>query len=274
MKKRISFTKMTGAGNDFVIIEATKGLTLKKIGQNICHRTDGIGADGLLVLDKSKKADYRMRIINADGSEAEMCGNGVRCLAAYIVKNKKPKKKFFTIETIAGIILAQAKGEVANVRLSPPKGYKPRIPLNINKQKINVDYIDTGVPHVVVFVDGLPKINVKDIGRVIRFHKKFSPRGTNVNFVEQLKSNFVQVRTYERGVEDETRACGTGSVAVGIIASLKSNPDLKNTGNSSVKVKTASGEILNIRFSIENKKIKDVWLNGSAKFIAKGEYYV
>ena len=212
---------MTGAGNDFIVIEARKGLNYKKLAVKMCDRTNGIGADGLLILDKSKKADYRMRIVNADSSEAEMCGNGARCMASYIARHKTNKHKLFSMETMAGIILGEARGELANVRLSDPKNYKPEIPLTINKQKIHVHFIDTGVPHTIVYVDGLKNINVSGIGKVIRFHKKFTPRGTNVNFVEQLKGDLVAVRTYERGVEDETKACGTGSVAAAIISYLK-----------------------------------------------------
>lgn len=272
--KSISFTKMTGAGNDFIVIEAKKGLNYKKLAVKMCERTNGIGADGLLILDKSKKADYKMRIINADNSEAEMCGNGARCIAAYIARHKTHKKKLFSIETMAGIIIGEAKGELANVRLSNPKNYKPEIPLTINNQKIHVHYIDTGVPHTIVYVDGLKNINVSGIGRVIRFHEKFAPRGTNVNFVEQFKSDLVAVRTYERGVEDETKACGTGSVAAAIISYLKSHPKLSNKKNALMYVLTVSGKILRITFNICNNNISDVWLLGSAKFIAEGKYYL
>ncbi len=209
---------MAGAGNDFVIVEAPFKADAKKLTTKVCDRTNGIGADGLLILDKSKKADYRMRIINADGSEAEMCGNGARCIASYIVKEKHPKKKLFSIETLAGIIMAEAKGEVARVRLSDPTDYRPNVHLNISGRKIHVHYIDTGVPHTIIFVDDLASINVNKIGAAVRYHKDFKPRGTNANFVEQLGENLVEVRTYERGVEDETKACGTGSVAAGLIA--------------------------------------------------------
>ena len=152
---------MAGAGNDFLVLESKKGINYKRLAVKMCDRTNGVGADGLLVLDKSKKTDYRMRIINADGSEAEMCGNGARCMAAYIAKYKKPKKKLFGMETIAGIISGEAKGEIANVKLSVPVGYKPEIPLTINGKKIHVHYIDTGVPHTLVYVDKLENINVR-----------------------------------------------------------------------------------------------------------------
>lgn len=270
----ILFTKMVGAGNDFVVIDAQRSLNYKKLAIKMCHRTEGIGADGLLVLEKSSSSDYKMRIFNPDGSEAEMCGNGIRCLSAYIVKNNKPQKKIFSIETLSGTILAEAKGEIACVRLSPPCDYTPDIPIKILNRQMVVHYIDTGVPHVVIFVDGLNNIDVKKIGPLIRFHRRFSPRGTNVNFVEQLKKDLVAIRTYERGVEDETRACGTGSVASAIISYLKSNPQLTNGKDAYMKVLTKSGEILCVNFHTNNNSISDVWLKGSAKFVAEGRYFL
>ena len=271
--RKIPFIKMAGAGNDFLVIHATKNLDYKKLAQAACDRTNGIGADGILVLDKSPRADYKMRIINSDGSEAEMCGNGARCIAAYIMAKRKPKKKLFSLETLAGIILAEAKGEMAHVRLSEPTGYRPDVELEVNGKKLRVPYIDTGVPHTIVYVDGLQDIDVNKIGRTIRYHEIFAPRGTNVDFVEQIDKNFVELRTYERGVEGETKACGTGAVASAIVTYLKSHPQLSDIKNAKVKVKTASGEILQITFDIINGQIKNVWLKGSAKFIAKGEYY-
>ena len=271
--KTIKFTKMAGAGNSFIIIENPE-VNLRKLVINICSPKTGFATDGLLILDKSKKADYRMRILNADGSEAEMCGNGARCLAAYIAREKKPKKKRFAIETLAGTLLAEAKGEIANIRLSDPKYYSPDIPLFVNGRTLHVDYIDTGVPHAVVYVDGLDAIDVEAIGREIRNHIHFRPRGTNVDFVEQIKTNHIKVRTFERGVEGETLACGTGSVAAAITTFLKASPKVTRKTGILVKVLTLSQETLEVTFSIAGKKISDVWLKGSAKFIAKGEYYV
>ena len=264
---------MAGAGNDFVVIDAQNGLNYKALTIKVCDRTEGIGADGLLVLEKSRKADYRMRILNADGSEAQMCGNGVRCLASYVVRNKKPKKKLFSIETLAGIILAQAQGEIANVRLSDPKDYEPDIPLTIHGRNIHVHYLNTGVPHTIIFVDQLEKIDVSQIGSLIRYHRRFQPRGTNANFVEQLGPSLVSVRTYERGVEDETKACGTGSVACAIVGYLKSHPRVQNQQKAAMKVKTRGGEILEVTFDIDKGRVSNVWLKGSAKFIAEGKYY-
>jgi len=199
-QKFISFEKMAGAGNDFLILEAKKGLNYKKLAPKMCGRTNGVGADGLIIIDRSRKSDYKMRIINADGSEAEMCGNGARCVAAYIVRHKNLRKKRFTIETLAGELLAEAKDQTANVRLSDPTDYKTNVPVTLADRKINVQYIDTGVPHAVIYVEGLEHIDVNGIGALVRYHQKFKPRGANVNFVEQINPQLVAARTYERGV--------------------------------------------------------------------------
>ncbi len=265
---------MAGAGNDFIIVEApVEGVRLKRLAIQVCDRTNGIGADGLLVLDKSKKADYKMRIINADGSIAEMCGNGARCMASYIAQYKKPKKKLFNMETLAGLVLGEAAGEIANVRLSNPVNYKPDIPIVLMGRKISVHYINTGVPHTIVYVDDLANIDVAKIGHIIRHHDEFEPRGCNVNFVEQINQNTVSARTYERGVEDETKACGTGSVAAAIISYLKANLIVVNKSNARMKVKTTGGETLEVTFDVKEGKISNVWLKGSAKFIASGKFY-
>lgn len=265
---------MAGAGNDFLMLEAKKGLNYKKLAPKMCDRTNGVGADGLIILDRSKKNDYKMRIINADGSEAEMCGNGARCLAAYVVKHKKPRKARFTVETMAGELLAEAKGEIANVRLSDPQGYRTNIPLKLKDRNVNVQYIDTGVPHAVVYVEGLENIDVNGIGPLIRYHDAFKPRGTNVNFVEQIDPQLVAARTYERGVEGETRACGTGSVACALVSYRLANPGTADKKGARMKVLTASGETLTVKFDLNNGVMSNVWLKGSAKFIAKGEYYL
>lgn len=272
--KKLNFTKMAGAGNDFIVIDAQPGINYTKLTKDVCDRTNGIGADGLLILDKSSKADYKMRIINADGSEAEMCGNGARCMAAYIVANRKPKKKLFTMDTLAGIVEGEAKGEVAVVHLSNPKDYKASVTIKVNDRDLHVSYVDTGVPHTIVFVDELSKIDVKALGEIIRYHDQFKPRGTNVNFVEQENEGLVSARTYERGVEDETKACGTGSVAAAIVSYLKANPGVKDKKGAKMNVRTTGGEILEVTFDLKAGAVSNVWLKGSARFIAKGEYYL
>ncbi|HQO58050.1 MAG TPA: diaminopimelate epimerase [Candidatus Omnitrophota bacterium] len=275
-QKIINFIKMSGAGNDFLVLEAVKGLPLKKLARAMCDRTNGIGADGLLILGPSRKAEYRMRIINADGSEAEMCGNGARCLAAYIARYKREGRgqATFTIETLAGILDAEAREEQARVRLSPPSDYRPDIALMVNKRRVIVQYIDTGVPHIIIYVDHLKDIDVNRIAPAFRYHKKFMPRGTNVNFVEQLKPGLVGIRTYERGVEAETKACGTGSVAAALVTFMKTHPGDDNITGASMNVLTQSGEVLNVIFDMARGQFKNVYLKGSAHFIAQGQFFV
>ncbi len=279
--QKIPFVKMVGAGNDFIIIDPQPNLDYIKFTQAVCDRHSGIGADGVLISEKSTTSDYRMRIINADGSEAEMCGNGARCLAAYIVANAKPTKKLFGMETLAGEVLAEVNGEEVRVRLSDPKDYMPALNITIAGQKMRIDFIDTGVPHTIVFVEGLQEVDVNSLGRLIRNHPRFSPRGTNVNFAEiaspeggKSGNSMVAVRTYERGVEAETLACGTGSVAAALIAYLHTHPTVKEQQGAQMKVLPASKEVLEVTFDLhEGIKIDNVWLKGTAKVIAKGDYY-
>lgn len=260
--KKIKFTKMVGSGNDFVVISGKPAGNLPRLARILCNRKFGIGADGLLLLDKCRNADLRMRIFNADGSEAEMCGNGSRC-AAFLSGKAKVK-----LLTLAGIINAEVYGSRVKVQLTTPKDIKLDIPLIAGDRLVKVNFINIGVPHVVIFVNGIDGINVKHIGCSIRNHKLFSPRGTNVNFVEEVGKNLIRIRTYERGVEDETLACGTGSTAAALIFALKNNLD------NLIRVQTQSNETLKITFQKEDGEFRKVWLEGSVGIVYKGEYYV
>jgi diaminopimelate epimerase len=260
--RKFNFTKMVASGNDFIVIKDKLSGNLSALAKELCDRRFGIGADGLLILEKSKKADLRMRIFNADGSEAEMCGNGARCAALFSGKSK------FRLVTSAGVINAQVCGKRAKVQITQPKGIKLDIPIKVSGRLIKVNFINTGVPHTVVFVNGINAIDVRQIGASIRNHAKFRPAGTNVNFVEVKGPNTIRIRTYERGVEDETLACGTGSAASTLIFALKNNLD------GLVKVETQSGEVLKVYFQRVNYKFSNVWLEGSARIVYKGEYYV
>lgn len=265
--KKINFTKMVGAGNDFIIIDfrisyIVYRTSLNKLARILCQRRTGVGADGLLVLEKSRKADFRMRIFNADGSEAEMCGNGLRCAALFANKSKKNLK----IETMAGIYRAEITGRnKVKIKMEEPKGLKLDISIAVNGRKIKANYVDTGVPHAVIFVQGLKKIDIDSIGRNIRYHKRFKPRGANADFVEIIDDKNINMRTYERGVEGETLACGTGAVASAIISAKGSR--LKAVA---INVHTKGG-ILKVYFKNMGSKIKDVYLEGEAKIIYKGE---
>jgi diaminopimelate epimerase len=274
MKKIIDFYKMVAAGNDFVVVGEhlqAGSRELAELARNMCDRKYGIGADGILLIEKSKKADAKMRIFNADGSEAEMCGNGARCSALLTKEKTKSKKsKIIKIETKAGIIESEVNKENVKIKLTAPSGTKLNIPIKINNRTLKVNFVNTGVPHAVIFVEGLDKIEVDRLGRIIRYHPEFAPKGANVNFVEVLNDDFIKVRTYERGVEAETLACGTGSSASAIITGIRQ----KKTGDKRIGVQTKSGEILKVYIEQENNKFKNVWLEGRAKLVYKGRYYV
>lgn len=260
--KKLNFTKMVGSGNDFILIKDKIRGNLSAQAKLLCGRKFGIGADGLLLISKCKGADFCMRIFNADGSEAEMCGNGARCAALFSGKKKSK------ICTLAGVVNAEVFGRLVKIQVSAVKDIKLDIPLAVGGRRIKVNFINTGVPHVVIFVNGIEAINVTQIGRNIRYHKKFAPAGTNVNFVEVKNNNLIRIRTYERGVEEETLACGTGSIAAALIFALKNNL------NNLVKVSTQSREILKVYFKKTGRKLDDIWLEGSAKIVYKGECYV
>jgi len=264
--KKVKFTKMVASGNDFVVIRLSgyPHKRLAKFSRSICDRKFGIGADGLLVLAKSKAVDIKMRIFNADGSEAEMCGNGARCVALY------GSKKLIKIETKAGIIAAHVNGNNVRIKLADPKNLKTNIPLKINGRLLRVNFVNTGVPHTIIFVEGLDKIDVVGLGRQIRYHRKFAPQGTNVDFVEVLNNNSIKIRTYERGVEDETLACGTGAAASALAAGCQ----LPVASCQRINVHTKGGDILKVYFAREGNRFRNVWLEGKAKIVYKGEYYV
>jgi len=272
--QRINFTKMVASGNDFVVIGLSgyRVIGLKRLAQRFCDRKYGAGADGLLVLEKSKIADVKMRIFNADGSEAQMCGNGARCVALWLKRKVKSQKLKVKIETKAGIIETEANRNFVKIKLTEPKNIKLNMPVKLENRTLHVNFINTGVPHAVIFVEGVHKIDVRNIGRQIRYHKKFKPAGTNVDFVELLNNDSIGVRTYERGVEDETLACGTGAVASAIIFTGKlANRQL---GQHKINVHTKGGEKLKVYFNNEGKEIKNVWLEGGAKIVYSGVYDV
>jgi diaminopimelate epimerase len=201
-----------------------------------------------------------------------MCGNGARCLAIYA--SKRFNTSNLKLHTKAGIIEAKINKDIAKIKMSHPKDCQLDIPVELQGRVLKVNYIDTGVPHVVIFVEGLNNMDVVNIGRQIRYHKKFQPRGTNANFVEVYDKDFIGVRTYERGVENETLACGTGVVASSLIAFLRIFEDKTKPKNFLMKSKTLSTEVLNVYFNYKDDKFFNVCLEGKAQIICKGEYNV
>ena len=221
-------------------------------------------SDGLLVIERSKVADFKMRIFNPDGSEAQMCGNGSRCIALYAA-SEKIAKTAMTIDTRAGIVQASVRGEMVKVMMTEPKDIRWNFCLMIHECPYKLSFVNTGVPHVVHFVDDLDKIDVKSAGSSLRYHGEFSPAGTNADFVKVVDKRTIKVRTYERGVEDETLACGTGSVASALIASETEKMA------SPVTVETRSGEKLKVYFDMIDGNFKNVYLEGSARLVFEGD---
>ena len=264
--KNIVFTKVVGSGNDFVVIDNRKMTchnNLSRLAEEICHRKNSIGADGMLLLEGSKIGDFKMRIFNPDGSEVDMCGNGARCIALFAYKMGIAGKKM-KIDTRSGVLNAEVMDNSVKLQMSLPKDLRLMFNLDMGGMRYEVSYINTGVPHVVRFEEDVDKVDVRKFGAIIRYHKEFSPSGTNANFVEVISSNKIKVRTYERGVEDETLACGTGATASSIIASM-----IKGV-KPPVEVITRGQETLKIYFSISGKEVNEVYLEGGAEIVYEG----
>ena len=265
--KSITFWKMNGSGNDFVIIdnrnEDIKEEQMSSFSKLVCRRRISVGADGVIFITRSETCDFAWRFFNSDGSEAEMCGNGSRCAARFAYLNKiAPRKMKF--ETTIGPVAAEVLGRRVKVMLTDPKDLKKDIQMEKLLDWESIDFINTGVPHVVIRVKDLEDVPVREVGRKIRFHSIFSPEGTNVNFMRKVGENLIEVRTYERGVEDETLACGTGSIASALISSLRDG------NHSPVDVRTKGGEVLRVYFRREKDRFFDIWLEGDTNIVYKG----
>ncbi len=273
--KNIAFVKAVASGNDFIIIDSFRNQKPKNaerlgsLAKELCQRKLSVGADGLLVIEGSKKCDFKMRVFNPDGGEVDMCGNGIRCLALYAAAEGICSNKM-CIETRAGNLQAGVEQDRVKIKMSRPKDLRLKFDLNIDDQTHNVNYINTGVPHTVCFVQELNNFSVEEKGKAIRYHPEFQPEGTNADFVEVLDKGHIRIRTYERGVEEETLACGTGCVAAGIITVYEMEREPQR-GQRKVKVDTQSGEVLNVYFNIEKGVIDQVFLEGKAKIVYKAE---
>lgn len=262
----VPFYKMVASGNDFVVVDNRRHVVKDplRFTREVCAPHTGAGADGVLLFENSRRADFKMRIINSDGSEAEACGNGFRCIARFAREILKYPVRF-QFESVSGLVQAEVKKRTVKVRLPNPKDYRENGDIEVLGHRLHYSFLNTGVPHTVIFVEGLENIDVEKIGRAIRNHKNFKPKGTNVNFVEVKGRSEIQVRTYERGVEGETQACGTGSTASAVVSALS------GCTVSPVRVKTRGGEILTVSFKINGKKITDVFLEGEARFVYEGK---
>lgn len=266
----LTFTKMNGAGNDFVVMDnrdGSRSLTKAQIA-SLCDRHRGVGADGLMLVEPAKNgATARMRYYNADGGEAEMCGNGARCFAKFLNRLHGGTLTTLTFETIAGVIEATFPGERGEVcvQLSDPVDRLLNQSLTLSDDAAHpVHALNTGVPHAVVFTEDVDAVDLIPMGASLRYHEAFAPAGTNANFAQVLRPQALKIRTYERGVEGETLACGTGMAACAMLhAELTNAP-------SPIAVTVAGGDTLSIGFTREGDVFRQVTLTGPADFVFEG----
>lgn len=265
---RVDFWKMSGAGNDFVVVDNRGGGIRPSREQvvRLCHRQFGVGADGLMLLVpcSTGRADWAWQFWNSDGSDAEMCGNGARCFARFIQRVTGWKGAGVSFETAAGVIGAEFEGERVTVNLTAPQGLRLGERVETGAGPVEVSSLNTGVPHAVVFVPDADQAMVLERGRELRFHRHFGPRGTNVNFVQVKEPGLIRVRTYERGVEGETLACGTGVSASAIISAVV------HGFPSPVRVQVQGGDELRVEFTAREGGYSGVRLNGPATFVFEG----
>jgi len=256
---KLPFFKMSGAGNDFVLLDGLpRGRTGAALAKRLCDRRRGVGADGLLVVSK-RGGKPRLDYWNADGSAA-FCGNGSRCGALWMAEHGRAKGTSFTLATSGGPLEARVAGKGrASVKMPAPKGLKLGLRLGARNRAYAAHFVDTGVPHAVILVPDVEAIDVRTLGRFFRFHKAFGKAGANVDFV-QLKKGVVRLRTYERGVEDETLACGTGVVAAASVIRA-----LGKAGDR-VTVRVRGGDELHVTFGRG-----ETWLEGPGETTFHGE---
>lgn len=273
MGKAIDFYKMSGSGNDFILVDNRANLieaaAAPALARNLCTRKVSVGADGLILIEKDDEVDFRWNFFNADGSRAEMCGNGGRCVArlANLLGISGPSLSF---RTLAGIIRAEVSGSRVKLQMTEPCDLKLDLELELNGQRFNTHFVNTGVPHTVFILESadiLAQQEVVGLGRKVRYHSQFAPAGTNVNFVAVLGEQSIAIRTYERGVEDETLACGTGATAVALVGAAK------GMVRPPVDVHTKSGETLTIYFDSKKELPREVYMEGETRVVYQGRLW-
>jgi diaminopimelate epimerase len=265
--KTIEFWKMNGGGNDFILIDSRDGKVseqeLSFLVERSCRRRKSVGADGVIFVTGSDRYDFSWRFFNADGGEAEMCGNGGRCVSRFAYL-KGIAGREMTFGTLAGPISATVDGRRVKVLMPKPGGLVLDPDIEPQEKWLNAGFINTGVPHVVVQVSELSDHPVVEQGRIVRYHERFAPGGTNADFMKVIGTDSLEIRTYERGVEDETLACGTGAIACALVASAR------ELVKSPVRVKTRGEEVLTIYFEKDGESVNKVWMEGNTTIVYEG----
>ncbi|NQU41225.1 MAG: diaminopimelate epimerase [Lentisphaerae bacterium] len=263
---RVPFWKMHGAGNDFILMD-DRALALPAENADwlvsLARRRTGIGCEGIILLQPATEADFRMRFYNPDGHSAEMCGNGARCAARLAVELGIAPARM-TLATDAGVLEALVTPDTVRLALPDPTEVRAYFDLSVDGAPISCGAANTGVPHVVLELQDLDEAPVMRLGPTIRNHPSFIPVGTNVNFVQRVDQHELRVRTYERGVEAESGACGTGVTAAAIVMALRQRV------TPPVSVATLSGDCLTIGFSMQGDRVSHVTLSGPAVHVYEG----
>ncbi|MCH5285236.1 MAG: diaminopimelate epimerase [Akkermansiaceae bacterium] len=269
---KLHFYKMTGAGNDFVMVDnrdlaLSRQLTRETIAA-LCDRRFGIGGDGLIAVEPAQaEGDVRMRYYNSDGGEAEMCGNGARCFTAFVHFLTQGQLSSIRFETMAGLVHGHINpdGNVT-VQLTTPKDMKLHALAASDTVPAPVHFINTGVPHAVAYLDSVDEIDIVKMGAFLRYHEAFAPAGTNANFACVLSPQHLKLRTYERGVEDETLACGTGMTATALLHAVLTGAP------SPISLDVAGGVTLSVAFTrVGESGFADVTLTGPAVRVFEGD---
>ena len=274
--QRIHFYKMTGAGNDFIVIDNRKRIVdsdnCHDFIRGVCRRGVSVGADGVILIENDPEADFRWRFFNSDGSEPDMCGNAARCAARFAYLTGISDKPRMSFRTGAGIITAEILDTNVKVQMPVPGDLRRNLDIEVKGRSFALDFINSGVPHAVCFLKDekeLEAINVARFGRALRIHDDFQPDGTNVDFAFVENSRSINVRTYERGVEGETLACGTGAIASALLAAVRGEAE------SPVEVHVRGGETLTISFKTITGSVPfiDVCLEGNALVVYEADLW-
>jgi diaminopimelate epimerase len=262
------FWKMHGAGNDFVLIDDREQAFPDQdhgLIRRLAQPKYGIGSEGVILIQPSETSDFRMRFYNPDGGEVEMCGNGARCVAR-LAHEIGAAPRSMSFDTMAGLIQAEVlKDQRVKLTMTEPKDWILNGELDLDGQNLPFHFVNSGVPHVVLVVENLAQADVASIGAALRYHSRFQPAGTNVNLIEITGPDSLSVRTYERGVEAETLACGTGMVASGLVAGALGLVSIP------VRITCAAGDVLEVNYQATPHGAEGVTLTGPAVHVFEGD---
>jgi diaminopimelate epimerase len=274
MKRRgrsIHFYKVSGAGNHFVLLDvrraaakAGRGLARGRLVRALCEHGHSVGADGVLFIERSSSADFRLVYYNSDGREAALCGNGTRCAAQYAFQQKVAPARM-RIETGSGTVGAAVGRSGVELEMREPRDFRSGVAVRTSSGTVEGDFVNTGVPHFVTRVKDWRRLDVNELGRELRMHKAFGRQGANVNFVRVLRGGLVEIRTYERGVEAETLACGTGAVAAAVCLAKR------RLVKPPVCIKTRGGDTLRVTFADTSNPLSMPSLHGPAQVVYEGD---